>query len=138
MPIVEEAIRRKLADDNDIVELVENRIYPEQMTQGDITPAIVYTRISSPRLNIMGGPGGGVGPRVQINMYGETYRIVKELADCVRLCLDGRTGRWGDVEIEACILEDEGDLPPFQLAGKSKVIYGIRHDYILWHTEDIE
>lgn len=138
MPIAEEAVKRQLGDDRDIVEIVEDRIYPEQMTQGSVLPAIVYSRISSPRLGIMGGPGGGVGPRLQLNMYANTYRKAKELADYVRLCLDGRNGRWGDVDIEACILDDEGDLPPFQLAGNSKVIYGIRHDYILWHTEDIE
>lgn len=99
---IETGLRTHLINDTDVAALVANsdspttyRIYPLRLPQGYTLPAISYQRISADRTHTLSGPIGRVWPRFQVDCWAESYSTVRDLADKVRLALDGHKGSMG-------------------------------------------
>ncbi len=86
--------------------LVGSRIYPMQLPQNVMLPALTYQRISGPRVHGVGGRPILARPRIQIDSWATSYANAKVLSAEVRAALDGHRAAedaWG------CILDNEID-----------------------------
>lgn len=93
--------------------LVDLRVWPVKAAQNPTYPAIVYNRITSPRDHSMEGSSGFVTSLFQIDCLAKSYKAAMQLAEAVRLELDGFRGQMGQApdvtDIDAIFLDDERD-----------------------------
>jgi len=87
--------RRFLIDDPGVGEIIGDRLYPLVLPQGCILPAATYQEISGTRDHTMDGPSGIASLRVQITTFAVEKKLAKELANRIRLALDGAYGLLG-------------------------------------------
>lgn len=129
---VEATLRNVLVNDVFLNMLIGTSIYPNIVPQGADIPAITYQQISGPRLHDMQGAVGMCKARYQINCWAASYAAAKELAEAVRLTLDGYSS---EGTIKVIHLANEGDLPK-TLPGLDQLTrYGKRLDFFVWFTE---
>jgi hypothetical protein len=128
----EAVLQRILAVAPAVSVLIGSRIYPNIVPQKAPMPAITYQQISGPRLHDMQGAVGMAKARYQINCWAVSYAEAKELAEAVRLTLDGYSS---EGTIKVIHLANEGDLPK-TLPGLDQLTrYGKRLDFFVWFTE---
>ena len=128
---IEKDIHYALSDDADVSTLVSSRVYPMKLPQGWTLPAITYQRISGERAHCLGGPSGRARPRFQIDCWAEDYDGAKDLADKVRLCLDGFKGNINtESDVGGIILEGDRDIWEEEIN-----IYRVTMDFIIPHFE---
>lgn len=133
---IEYAIRDYLLADSAIVAHVSARIYPMALPQKPTYPAIVYARISGPRLHHLGGASGRALPRLSLHCWGGDYDQAKALAGLVRARLDGFNGTFADDDspadiVRATIMIDNEIDDYDDTVKKFRVI----QDYRVSHTE---
>ena len=66
------------------------RIYPLKLPQNVVHPAVVYQRISAPRLSAFGRDVTAVAATIQVDVYGDEekgYEAFADVADAVRMAL---------------------------------------------------
>jgi len=132
---IEEGIRYILINDTDVAALISARVYPMLMPQGYTLPAIVYQRISVDRPHTLDqGPVGRAIGRFQVDCYAETYAAVNELANKVRLALDGFKGDMGSQSVSVGGIHLMSDRDLFEEATE---IYRVTHDYFVPYFETI-
>lgn len=92
------ALRAFLLADATISATVGTRVYPLKLPQGAETPAIVITRVSGVRSNVLSGPASLAQPRYQIDSVvrettGSTaFTVASTLGSAVRSRLEGHGG----------------------------------------------
>ncbi len=126
---IETEIVTRLEDDAGVGAEAGNRIYPILLPQRPIYPAIVYRRISGPRLHHLTGSSGRGVARIQIDCWAKTYVAAQALAAAVRASLDGFTGKLTTLDA-TCKLDNEID----DYDDEAKV-YRVIQDYLINHTE---
>ncbi len=107
---IETAIYSILTGDDSVNALVGTRIYPQILPPEAAMPAIVYHHLNTGRDWTMNGPVNLTEPRFQINCFAATYEQVRDLANKVRLALNGYSGTSNGVKIWGIEVENEGDL----------------------------
>lgn len=129
--ILEAALVQFLKNDSAIFNKVNSRIHPfSKRPQSDPLPAITYLRVSAPRSHSHDGPDGLVPARIQLDVLGEDYKEAKELADLVRILLDGFRGKMGEVEISGSFLD--GDPDKFEEEVETDTV---KMDFIIHYIE---
>jgi len=119
----------KLSGTAGVSALVATRIRPVKLPHGYTLPAIVYTRITSPRIYHLGGASGRTRTRFQIDSWATTEAAASNVADAVRAALSGFNGTL--TTLKAVIhLEREQD----QYDADAEA-FGVSQDYIFNHTE---
>ncbi len=98
----------------DLVPLVGARVSPWQSTRKDNVPRITYSQISGDRVRKLAGPTAVARQRFQIDCWGSTPAIARQVARYVTGTdsdqrLDGYLGTIASVKILSCILDDERD-----------------------------
>jgi hypothetical protein len=136
----EEAIYIKLLATTPVTALVVGRVYPNYLPENASLAAIVYQRISGPRIHNMSGTSGTASPRIQITSWGATYKKAKELSAAVRVALDGFSGTitqstTSSLKIQSCLLQNELDMPELAPLDDALRRFGVVQDYIIWHDE---
>lgn len=128
---IEKDIHYRLSNDADVSPLVGSRVYPMKLPQGWTLPAITYQRISGERAHCLGGPSGRARPRFQIDCWDDDYEDVKDLANKVRLCMDGFKGDINtESDVGGIILEADRDIWEEDIK-----IYRVTMDFIIPHFE---
>jgi hypothetical protein len=143
---MEDALVAFLKADSATNALIAGRIYPSAMPQQKVSsksvPCIVYHRISTPREMAHDGPRGGgslagcAQPRFQLDLYALESAKASQLAEAVRLALDGFSGSMGGsggVEVQAVFVEDEQS--GFEDLGDSLRLHWKQLDLVIWHAE---
>lgn len=131
--MIEEALVAHLLADADVSALIDDRIFPNVAPQDAALPLLVYQRISSPRVRSQSGPSGLAHPRFQIRAKAATYAGARDLANKVRVSLDGFAGTMGGgggVSVGAAFLDNERDAYEDTLEAHS-----VPMDFIIWHRE---
>lgn len=121
----EELVVARLGATPSVTGLVGARIYPMQMPQGTVLPAVTYQRISTVRAQGFAGSLGLADPRIQIDAWAETYPVAKALGHAVRQALDGYTAPG-----VAALILDERDL--IDAEGRR---HRVSQDFSLWVDE---
>jgi len=118
----EHALAAVLVSDPAVAAVVGTDVYPVIAPQAVDPPFVTWRRSAVQREHSMSGPVGTPTVIMEVDAYATTYEAVRELADRIRLALDGYGGVPADsVEIKHVSLDNEadgfiqlagGDMPP--------------------------
>lgn len=89
-----ELLRKELLKNTEVTALIGTRMYPLALPQEPTLPAVVYTIISSVPANSYTNTVDSTAEeaRVQVDVYGETYKSVHEVAAVIDAAVLGLTG----------------------------------------------
>lgn len=129
---VEAAIYALMMASSEISGAADDRIYPLVAPDCVATPYITYQRISGERWNSLAGSVGKAQPRIQIDVWAETYAAAKQLGDAIRRALDGYRGTVGGIRIGALRIESDQD---FFENDPVPALYRVSMDFRVTHAE---
>jgi len=127
---IEEALYSRLKTDTPITALVSNRIYPNILPQNVAYPAISYMRVTGPRIHSHSGSSGLAHPLFQVDQWATTYSGVKDLAEKVRLRLQGFSGTVVTVVINGILFVGDRDSYDDEVE-----VFRVISEYRVWHAE---
>lgn len=129
----EAVLRSALVASPAVSALVGSRVYPLLAPKTASLPFITWRRAGITREHTLAGPMGMPNVSLEVQSLAGTYEDVRELADRVRLVLDGYGATVNNVEVKHVSLENEaddfvqlagGDLPPvYQVTQTFNVIW---------------
>lgn len=133
----ERHVYMKLAGSPTVARLAGFQIYPIAVPKtGATMPLIAYRRVNILRESQLSGPMFQPVVSLQISCWALSYDVVRELADEVRLTLDGHTGTLAGVTISDMRLVSEVDdyIDPTEVGAQLPPAYEVRQLYsIRWH-----
>lgn len=116
--------------------LIGTRMSPVLAPASATLPFITWRRSGIQREQTLTRPSGLPRVTVEYTIYGMTYEQARDVADSLRLILDGYGGSANNTEVKQTSLEDESDdfvtlagtdLPP---------VYQITQRYDCWWSEE--
>ena len=125
----EQHIYTRLVSSPQVARFVGFQVYPIAVPKGASVPFIIYKRASVRREGTLGNtPLFLPEVSLQIASWSMTYGGAKELADAVRLSLDGHTGTLAGVTIHDMRLVSEVDdfLDPTAVGAQLPPAYEVR------------
>ena len=131
----EAVLRSALIANATVTGLVGSRIYPVLAPASASLPFVTWLRSGIEREQTLGNPMGVPRVTVEFSIFGTTYNQARELADAMRLVLDGYGGTADNTQVRQTALENEvddfvnlqgSDLPP---------VYQITQTYDCWWQE---
>jgi hypothetical protein len=134
----EKHVYLKLASAPGVARLVGFQIYPIAVPKsGASMPLIAYRRVNIQRESALNGPMFQPVVSLQISCWALGYDAVRELADEVRLALDGHTGTLGGVTISDMRLVSEVDdyIDPTEVGAQLPPAYEVRQLYSIRWSE---
>lgn len=118
----EQGLATVLVSDPAVAALIGTRVYPVIAPAAADLPFVTWRRSGVLRQHTLSGPMGMPTVTLTVDLYATTYEAVRELADRVRLALDGYGGTPADsISVNNVSLENEsdgfiqlagGDIPP--------------------------
>jgi len=132
--LIEQALHDALLADATVTGLVGERVYYGKAKQDTVSPYIVITKQSAPRMHSHDGASGLVNARFTFEIYAVSYLSVKTIAAAIQSVLQGYSGTMGGaggVYVNGCFYEDETDLS-WELESD---LHGLAVNYRLWHQE---
>jgi len=131
----EAVLRTALVGTAAVTALVGSRIYPVLAPASASLPFVTWRRSGIERAQTLGGPMGMPRVSVEYSIYGTTYEEARQVADAMRLVLDGYGGTADNTEVKQTSLEDESD-DFVQLAGADlPPVYQVTQRYDVWWSE---
>lgn len=130
----EAVCRSALVADASVAAIVGTRVYPVIAPATADIPFITWRRSGVQRQHTLAGPMGMPTVILTVDLYAATYEAVRDLADKVRLVLDG----YGTAETESIVVKNvslDNEVDGFvQLAGgEVPPVYSVTQTYsILW------
>lgn len=109
---LEEALFKHLTDTAAIQSLVANRVYPKVSPQGATFPLIVMHRIATDRDHSQAGSSQRATVLMQFDCKAATPLAARNLAEKVRLSLDGFAGSMGGgggLSVQSSFVDNERD-----------------------------
>ena len=131
----EAVLRSALLANATVAGLVGSRVYPVLAPASASLPFVTWRRSGIEREQTLGLPMGVPRVTVEFSIFGTTYNEARELADAMRLVLDGYGGTADNTQVRQTALENEvddfvslqgSDLPP---------VYQITQTYDCWWQE---
>lgn len=117
----EAAVRSTLVGNAGVAAIIGSKVYPVLAPASAALPFVTWRRIGVQRQQSLSGPVGMPTVLLSVDVFAETYEGVRDLADAVRVCLDGWGGTVDTVRVANVSLTNEadgfvtlagGDLPP--------------------------
>jgi hypothetical protein len=131
----EAVLRTALVGTTAVTSLVSSRIYPVLAPASASLPFVTWRRSGIQREQTLGRPMGMPRVSVEYSIYGTTYEEARQVADAMRLVLDGYGGTSNNTEVKQTSLEDESD-DFVQLAGADlPPVYQVTQRYDCWWIE---
>ena len=132
--MVEPGFRTLLATDTAVTAVVGDRIYQQVKPQDAPSPCIVLTRVSTSYIRQINGVAGATRGRMQVDVFGPSYQVAKELAEKVRSRLDRFTGDVAGTRFKYVLADDERDLPAAPLEGQATPLFAVSIDFRFLHA----
>lgn len=139
--LIEQALFFILSNASAITSIVSTRIYPVTMPQVEegktSYPALVYELVGRDREQTHEGPTKIVRSHFTLHSIGREYLQVKQLADAVRLAVNGKSAEfaaaYGD-HVRGVFLRDESDDYLFDEVEKLS-LYHVPQSLVIQHWE---
>jgi hypothetical protein len=129
------ALRSLLLSNAAIVAVVGDRVAWDTSAQVDSQPRLALSQIAGDHSHHMKAAAGTVIGRVQITAFASTSLAASNLAELVRLAIDGFRGGIDDVEIGTCHLVDERSFYHPPQDGSDKGTFDCQSDYVVnWYV----
>jgi hypothetical protein len=113
----EQALASVLLTNPTVAAIAGQRVYPVIAPAAAALPFITWRRAGVLRQQTLSGPMGMPSVTLAIDLYAVTYEAVRDLADKVRLALDGYGGSPSDSVVVANVSLDNESDGFIQLAG---------------------
>lgn len=122
---------------NPVAALVGTRVYALQLPQNPTFPAMVYTRISTPRsqYRTLDGRANYASPRFQLDCWATDFGVVMELGQAVYGLLEGYAGISAGLSVDYISTDDEAAEVEVDAGPDGKDLYRKRLDVFLAHPE---
>ena len=135
--IIEKGLYAYLSNESGITDIVSTRIFPMIVPQGQNYPAITYDRTSGDHEITYDGAEGLVEANFILKCWAATYAGAKDLADALRLVLDGfGKSTMGSVTVNRSHLSDDSDMTPEYEGNTSNIkAYGVAFDLQIYYQE---
>jgi hypothetical protein len=131
----EAVLRSALVGSTAVASLVSSRIYPLLAPSSAALPYVTWRRSGISREQTLAAPMGVPRVTVEYSIYGTTYEQAREVADSMRLVLDGYGGTVDNTVVRQASLESESD-DFVELAGADlPPVYQITQTYDIWWQE---
>jgi hypothetical protein len=105
----EAVLRTALVGSTAVTTLVSTRIYPVLAPSSASLPFVTWRRTGIQREQTLGNPMGMPRVTLEYQVYGVTYDQTREVADAMRVVLDGYGGQSENTVVEQVSLENESD-----------------------------
>lgn len=105
----EAVLRSALVGSTAVTSLVSSRIYPVIAPASASLPFVTWRRVAIRRQQTLGAPMGMPVTSVEYSIFGTTYEQAREVADAMRVVLDGYGGTANNTEVKQTSLEQESD-----------------------------
>lgn len=135
--MIEDAIYTHLASDADLAALVSTKVYPHSAPQRTLMPYLIYRRLHSEHLEHLGGSAGTCRALFEFSAWSTSYATAREIAEKIRLALQGFSGTVGAVEIEGTNLIGDDDLHEPPKDGGDLGRHAAIVEYAIWYGEAI-
>lgn len=131
----EAALRSALVGSTAVTALVSTRIYPLLAPASASLPFVTWRRSGITREQTLSAPMGVPRVSVEYSIYGTTYEQARDVADAMRVVLDGYGGTVDNTQVRQTSLENESD-DFVELAGADlPPVYQITQSYDIWWQE---
>lgn len=118
--------------------VVSEAVFARIVPQNQRAPFITFQRVTGNKIRDINGPSGLAQTSFQVDVYADAYLECKQLADAVRLILDGYRGTVtigaDSVRIAGVSFQAERD---FIDDGVDPKLYRSSVDYLFMYDEDI-
>lgn len=129
----EAVLRSALVGNTSVTSMVGTRVYPLLAPKTAALPFITWRRSGISREHTLAGPMGMPNVSVEMQSFAATYEDVRELADRVRVVLDGYGGTVNNVEVKNVSLEQESDDFVQLAGGELPPVYQVTQTFnVLW------
>jgi hypothetical protein len=131
----EAVLRSALTSNASVSALIGSRIYPVLAPASASLPLVTWRRSGIERQQTLGAPMGMPRVSVEFSIYGTTYENAREIADAMRVVLDGYGGSQGTTTVNQTSLEDESDDFVTLAGADLPPVYQITQSYDVWWQE---
>lgn len=129
----EAAVRNRLVTTTAVTALVGTRVYPVIAPADADLPFVTWRRTSIQRQHSLSGPIGVPMVMLTVDAFATTYEAVRDLADTVRVSLDGWGGTFQNTVVSNVSLENESDGFVQLAGGDVPPVYTVQMTFgILW------
>lgn len=134
------AFRERLAQGIFLRPLVAERVRHGWRPQGDEMPAVTFMAVATSQGHTLEEADGLPSVRIQVDSWATTAENAAEVAEAVRLTLDGFRGMMqpGDVFVQSLFMEDGGRdeyLPP--QSGQGRGVHRVTQDFALSYEQTV-
>lgn len=134
--MIHEELRTYLLSKDAVSDLVGGtRIFPGIIPKGKEQPAVMYQRISSYRVRSMTGSSNLTKTRFQLSCWATLYKSAHQLAENIRLAVDGFSGVMGSTPVNAVFIEDQDEDNEPAIGSEADKRFVVRLDISIWHYE---
>lgn len=131
----EAVLRSQLLANNTLASIIGSRVYPVMAPAAAALPLIVWRRAGIARAQTLGAPMGVPQVTVEYQIYAGTYETAREIADTMRVVLDGYGGNVENTTIRQTSLENEVDEFVQLQGSEMPAVYQITQNYDVWWQE---
>jgi hypothetical protein len=131
----ESVLRSALTASAAVAALIGTRIYPVLAPASAALPLVTWRRSGIQREQTLGAPMGMPRVNVEYSIYGTTYENAREIADAMRVVLDGYGGANGTTTVNQTSLENESDDFVTLAGADLPPVYQITQTYEVWWQE---
>ena len=110
---------------------LSGRVHALSAPEAAVPPFAVYQRVGGQGVASLSGPSGLAQPRIQVTVYAVTYLEAKEIANAVRMRLDGFRGSVAGVRVGGIALQVELDRYESEA---TPPLYAVVQDYFVTHN----
>jgi len=121
-----------------LTSFVGSRVYEEIAEQDSALPYITYQIVSSNRdAYSLDGANGQVESRLQVSCWAASGVKRRQLADTLRMAVDGYRGFWNGTEIQSVFID--ADEAAFEASAENEQsrAWGWRFDLLITHVENV-
>ena len=115
------AIYNILSNDGDVTDITSTRIYPNVAKQGTTFPFIVYQTTGVDPNDTKDGVSTVDGNSFMVLCYADSYSVVSNLSQEVRIALDRAKGTYNSVEVQT--IQFTGYDEDFEIEGDGQGVY---------------
>ena len=117
--------------------IVGDRVYIAPIPQAKPLPFVVFRRRATDHIRSLTGPSGLRRTEFDLMCYSTDSAQVEQLAEAVRLSLDGWSGVWSSIRVTNVFVEEMEDTEIADQEGGEEVIFQVEIPIVVWHVETV-
>lgn len=136
---MESSLHSYLSSKTSITNLVGSNIWRGRLPQSYSwsSPAITFRRISEPHDHNLDGASGIAQARVQIDCWARSAATADNVAEQVRLVLQGYSGTLGTITATSVVLDNVVSIPEQPKDASDEWRYHIALDFLIFYRESV-